>query len=53
MSECKLLFIFLTRQVAEHQGRRNEPSDQDAKLLTSTADANNTQVSGVLGLTFI
>lgn len=52
MSECELLFIFLTQQVAEHQGRRNQPSDQDAKMLNSTTVVNNTQVRGVLGLTF-
>lgn len=47
------LFIFLTQLVAEHQGGGNQPSDQDAKMLNSTAVANNTQVRGVLGLTFI
>lgn len=48
-----MLVIFLIQQVAEHQGRRNHASDQDAKMLNSTAVANNTQVSEVLGLTFI
>lgn len=52
MIECELLFIFLTQQVAKHQGRRNQPSDQDAKMLNSTTVVNNTQVR-VLGLTFI
>lgn len=54
MSESELHFIFLSQQVAEHQGKRNQPSDQDAKTLNSTAVANNNmQVSGLLGLTFI
>lgn len=54
MSKRVLLFTFLTQQVAEHQGRRTQPSDQEAKMLNSTAAvANNTQVRGVLGLTFI
>lgn len=53
MSECELFFAFLTQQVDEHQGRRIQLSDQDAKMLNSTAVASNTQVKGVLGLTFI